>query len=269
MTTMEMAIATLMAQSTEQETVVRPKKIWPWPVLAAATLHGAAFAVILAASFAPRQAPMLAGEVIPITLYAAPPVSIVANKPTAVATPQAKPVAEVKTAKPQPAPAQKIVNHPVKPLSIAPTPRPVAQSEKQSHQSRKQSPAVAEAPQTTQHEASADAASPVSATSVANEGAEGGAANAVIPARPRYRDNPPPSYPELARRRQMEGTVVVEALVNGRGRVDDLNVHASSGFNLLDDAALRAVRNWLFEPGKKGGMPMAMTVLVPVRFALR
>jgi protein TonB len=67
----------------------------------------------------------------------------------------------------------------------------------------------------------------------------------------------------------MEGTVVLEALVNGRGRVDDLNVHASSGYNLLDDAALRAVRNWLFDPGKKGGMPMSMTVLVPVRFALR
>lgn len=90
-----------------------------------------------------------------------------------------------------------------------------------------------------------------------------------IPARPRYRDNPPPPYPEQARRRRLEGTVVLEALVGGKGKVDDLTVHASSGHQLLDEAALRAVRDWLFEPGQRGGMPVTAKVLVPVRFALR
>lgn len=90
-----------------------------------------------------------------------------------------------------------------------------------------------------------------------------------MPARPRYRDNPPPTYPERARRLRLEGTVVLAALVDGGGTVDDLAVHASSGHQLLDDAALRAVRGWLFEPGKRGGLPVTMQVLVPVRFALR
>ena len=91
----------------------------------------------------------------------------------------------------------------------------------------------------------------------------------VIPARPRYRDNPPPPYPEQARRRRLEGTVVLEALVGGKGKVDNVTVHASSGHQLLDEAALRAVRDWLFEPGQRGGMPVTAKVLVPVRFALR
>jgi protein TonB len=104
---------------------------------------------------------------------------------------------------------------------------------------------------------------------MAASGAEGGAAKAVIPARPRYRTNPPPVYPEMARRRQMEGTVVLKALVNTQGRVDALNVQSSSGHSVLDRAALRAVRNWIFIPGKQNNNPITMAVLVPVRFALR
>ncbi len=91
----------------------------------------------------------------------------------------------------------------------------------------------------------------------------------MVLARPRYRDNPSPLYPDQARRRQLEGTVVLEASIGKKGKVDELVIHASSGHRLLDEAALKAVRLWLFEPGRRNGVPIPMKILVPVRFGFR
>ncbi len=101
---------------------------------------------------------------------------------------------------------------------------------------------------------------------------DAGAAPSVLPvvlAQPLYRENPAPEYPALARRRQLEGTVVLEALVTPEGRVGGLTIHESSGHSLLDEAALKAVKDWRFEPGRRGNAVVAMPVLVPVRFGLR
>lgn len=88
-------------------------------------------------------------------------------------------------------------------------------------------------------------------------------------AHPLYRENPEPEYPALARRRQQEGTVVLEALVTREGTVGGLAVHQSSGYPLLDEAALKGVKGWRFEPGRRGAVAVVMKVLVPVRFGLR
>jgi protein TonB len=90
----------------------------------------------------------------------------------------------------------------------------------------------------------------------------------LIEAVPIYRENRPPPYPSLARRRGYEGTVLLEVLVTEEGRVGELSVARSSGYKMLDRAALRAVRDWRFEPGTRGGRPMAMAVRIPVRFRL-
>lgn len=98
------------------------------------------------------------------------------------------------------------------------------------------------------------------------------AAPAVLPeglAQPLYRVNQEPEYPALARRRWQEGTVVLEALVTPEGTVGGLLVHQSSGHSLLDEAALKGVKGWRFVPGRRGTTPVAMKVLVPVRFGLR
>lgn len=95
------------------------------------------------------------------------------------------------------------------------------------------------------------------------------AALPVVLAQPLYRENREPEYPPLARRRQQEGTVVLEALVGADGRVAELAVHLSSGHRLLDEAALKGVKNWRFVPGRRGAAPVALPVLVPVRFGLR
>jgi len=86
---------------------------------------------------------------------------------------------------------------------------------------------------------------------------------------PLYRQNPPPPYPRIARRKGYEGTVVLEVLVGHDGRVNDLRVLQSCGHEVLDEAAADSVRSWLFEPGRIGEEPVEMWVKVPIRFHLK
>ncbi|MGW8187203.1 MAG: TonB family protein [Desulfobacterales bacterium] len=92
---------------------------------------------------------------------------------------------------------------------------------------------------------------------------------AVEDAIPEYRKNPPISYPTRARRKGYEGTVMLEVLVNRNGRVDDLRVLASSGYEILDRSAVKSVKTWSFKPAKKGNETVDMWVKVPVRFKLK
>ncbi len=91
----------------------------------------------------------------------------------------------------------------------------------------------------------------------------------LVEATPAYHRNPPPAYPRMARRRGYEGTVVLSVLVNAQGVVEASRVHRSCGHETLDDAALKAVRNWIFTPGRRGDKPAPMWVTVPIRFQLR
>jgi len=85
---------------------------------------------------------------------------------------------------------------------------------------------------------------------------------------PRYGDNARPAYPPLARLRGYQGVVIlfVEVLVDGR--VGQVGIRRSAGHEILDQAALVAVRSWRFEPGRKEGRAVTMSVEVPVRFVL-
>lgn len=87
---------------------------------------------------------------------------------------------------------------------------------------------------------------------------------------PRYRVPPlPPRFPPRALELNQQGTVIVRALVAPDGTSGDIVVWRSSGYALLDAAALRAVRDWAFEPASVGGRRVASWVEVPVRFAIR
>ncbi len=102
-----------------------------------------------------------------------------------------------------------------------------------------------------------------------NSQASPAAARVIQQATPLYRVNPPPEYPRLARRRGLEGTVLLEVLVDRNGRVLEVSVQTSSGHSILDRAAIRGVRSWRFSPGTIDGQPSDMRVRVPVRFHLR
>lgn len=95
------------------------------------------------------------------------------------------------------------------------------------------------------------------------------AATAVVLAKPRYSQNPPPDYPSIARRRRYQGTVILDVYVLENGQVGDLRVAESSNYSLLDRAAMKAVRRWQFDPARKGNREVAMWVKVPIRFNLK
>ncbi|MBT8117365.1 MAG: energy transducer TonB [Gammaproteobacteria bacterium] len=83
-----------------------------------------------------------------------------------------------------------------------------------------------------------------------------------------YLKNPPPVYPRLLLRRGAEGTVIVRAQVQDDGHCSQVMLKESSGFRLLDDAALAAVKDWRFVPARKGSSNVMAWVDVPVAFRI-
>lgn len=75
-----------------------------------------------------------------------------------------------------------------------------------------------------------------------------------------------PDYPDLARSANVDGTVLVQALVGKDGRVKDAKVVKSIA--MLDAAAVAAVKQWVFKPALSNNKPVAVWVAVPVRFTL-
>jgi protein TonB len=75
-----------------------------------------------------------------------------------------------------------------------------------------------------------------------------------------------PEYPEFAKLAGVEGTVHVHAYVGRDGRVEDARIARS--VMMLDEAALDAVRTFVFKPAYSAGHPVAVWVVVPIRFTL-
>lgn len=85
---------------------------------------------------------------------------------------------------------------------------------------------------------------------------------------PQYDRNPPPKYPEVARRRGWQGTVQFEVLVLKSGRVGGLDMVVSTGYRSLDNAARKSINRWTFVPATSFGVPVDSRVIVPVDFVL-
>ena len=75
-----------------------------------------------------------------------------------------------------------------------------------------------------------------------------------------------PEYPPIAVRAQVQGVVILEAVVDPRGRVEDVRVLRS--IPLLDKAAIAAVRQWRYSPLLLNGMPERFVLTVTVSFSL-
>lgn len=79
-----------------------------------------------------------------------------------------------------------------------------------------------------------------------------------------------PDYPPLARARGIEGLVVIEAVVDQRGHIEPASLRVVHSVPVLEEAALRAVEKWKFQPGRNGsGDAVRVLVQVPIRFRLR
>ena len=78
-----------------------------------------------------------------------------------------------------------------------------------------------------------------------------------------------PEYPPSSRRAGEAGTVTLAAYVLESGKVGEVKIVKSSGFEKLDEAAVKEVqRNWRFVPGKEDGKPVAMWHTFNVVFKL-
>jgi len=77
----------------------------------------------------------------------------------------------------------------------------------------------------------------------------------VSPPRVKYQTEP--EYSREGRQDGIEGAVVIRALVGADGKIHDPVVVKSLGHG-LDEQAVQAVKQWLFDPAKKNGSPVAV-----------
>lgn len=76
-----------------------------------------------------------------------------------------------------------------------------------------------------------------------------------------------PVYPALAKLSRIEGSVVLEAVVDEQGKVSQLK-YLSGGHALLIEAAIQAAGQWEFEPCNLNGEPIAIILPITVHFRL-
>ena len=77
-----------------------------------------------------------------------------------------------------------------------------------------------------------------------------------------------PKYPYIAKRKNMEGTVLIEVWLDEKGNQIKHILIKSSSFGLLDKAAMTAVKQWHFKSHSENGVPKAHRVRIPVLFKL-
>ena len=65
-----------------------------------------------------------------------------------------------------------------------------------------------------------------------------------------------------------EGLVILRVEVDQKGMPVKVEVEQSSGYQLLDQAALEAARHWRFQPERIGNLPFESKVTIPIRFRL-
>ena len=80
--------------------------------------------------------------------------------------------------------------------------------------------------------------------------------------------NPHPPYPIIARKKGLEGRLVLSVKVSKDGSVKHVIIKESSGHKILDIVSKKTVKNWRFTPAKKAGAAIEDSVFVPIRFML-
>jgi protein TonB len=76
-----------------------------------------------------------------------------------------------------------------------------------------------------------------------------------------------PVYPPIAQSARVQGVVIIEATIGPDGRVKDAKVLRS--IPLLDQAALDAVKQWVYSPTLLNGVPVPVIMTVTVNFTLQ
>ncbi len=91
----------------------------------------------------------------------------------------------------------------------------------------------------------------------------------VVDQRPAFARRVMPEYPANARRKNLQGKVVVRVVVDMEGKPRQCSVQYSEPQGVFDKAALAAARKTRFIPGKILGKTVNTLILIPYQFALR
>jgi TonB family protein len=83
-----------------------------------------------------------------------------------------------------------------------------------------------------------------------------------------YASNPKPLYPLEARKKGYEGEVLLKVEVLPNGEVGKIELKKSSGYEVLDQSALSAVKKWKFIPAEKRDILTPFWINVPIKFQL-
>jgi len=83
---------------------------------------------------------------------------------------------------------------------------------------------------------------------------------------PRKLRNVNPVYPDIAKQARVQGVVILECTISPQGKVT--NVKVLRGIPLLDQAAIDAVRQWVYTPTLLNGVPVPVIMTVTVNFRL-
>jgi protein TonB len=83
---------------------------------------------------------------------------------------------------------------------------------------------------------------------------------------PKKVHNVSPAYPDIAKQARVQGIVILECTISPQGKVTDVKV--LRGIPLLDQAAIDAVKQWVYTPTLLNGVPVPVIMTVTVNFKL-
>lgn len=169
---------------------------------------------------------------------------------------------QVTTAPPAPPKAPKAREPKKTPVKQVKRPKPVTASDAMMPAAQSLTESPAEASETSSDSAESTPAAKSSGTHGDAEPYSEASFNA------NYGSNPKPKYPDIARRRNWQGKVLLRVRVTADGLSETVSVHRSSGYDALDESAVAAVKNWRFIPAKRGNTAVASSVIVPIIFTL-
>ena len=78
----------------------------------------------------------------------------------------------------------------------------------------------------------------------------------------------PPTYPNALKNDGISGMVTMSLTVDEKGNVANAVVKKSTRPE-FEQPAIDAVSRWKFEPAKKDGKPVAVQVVIPVKFSAK
>jgi periplasmic protein TonB len=232
---------------------------WAGAAILYATL---AAALVLAAWKATPPEPWPASPTVYKVVFEEPPAPPAPAPPVAPEPPNAE-------APPEPAVAEPERLPPPPPVALAePTPQPLPEP-----------PPAKPVPPRHHAAASPRPAAPAASQPAPNPPAQQQVATLTPPALPAAPVVPPqpisglasnrkPDYPMAARERGQQGRVVLRVEVSALGAPLGVTVLSTSGYPLLDKAALGVINQWRFRPATQAGVAVAGAANVPFEFRL-